>query len=81
VGTRWREERRALAAHGAREMWVTRMDPERMYRAEGEERGVHYLSELRFEDAGVGATLVTMVLVGVSITRAARAREASSNRC
>jgi uncharacterized membrane protein len=72
VGTRWRETRVMLGREATEELEVTAVDPGRSYRVEAGSRGMRYVSDLTFADAGAEGTRVRMTFDGTPTTLAAR---------
>jgi carbon monoxide dehydrogenase subunit G len=62
VGMRWKETRMLLGRKTTEEMSITAFEPPRRYVVEADACGAHFVSELRCEPDGEGATMLTMTM-------------------
>ncbi|MDP6479592.1 MAG: SRPBCC family protein [Phycisphaerales bacterium] len=72
VGSRWKETRLLLGRKTTEVMEMTVFEPPARYVVEGDACGAHFVSELRCEPDGDGATMLTMTMDTTPITWLAR---------
>ena len=72
VGTRWKETRLLLGRRTSEEMSMTTFEPPLRYVVEAEACGARFVSELRCEPDGEGATMLSMTMKTTPITFLAR---------
>lgn len=71
VGFKWREKRTMMGKEATEEMWVVDFQPDSSYTVEAASHGMHYRTEITFEDRAPGTT-VTQTFTGTPVSTVAK---------